>query len=404
MCGRDDGMQIGIVGKPNVGKSTFFAAATMAAVEIAPYPFTTIKANRGIGYVRRECPEKHFGVSCNPHNAQCVGGTRFIPVEMLDVAGLVPDAWQGKGLGNAFLDELRQADALIHVIDASGSTDPDGNPVPPGTRDPLEDVRFLEREISMWIKSILDKNFQKTAKRIHLEGLKVEAVLQERLSGLGVTVPDVTAAMRSTDISHDPTEWDDAELYSLSDAIRRISKPMLIAANKADIAPEENIRKLAALKDYRVVMCSAEYELALRKAAKAGLIAYQPGDRAFKVVDGQSINARQKQALDRIASFLAANDTGVERAVESAAFDLLGLVSVYPVEDENRLTNHDGQILPDAFLVKKGSGPRDLAYRIHTDIGDNYITAINAKTKKPIGHDYELADGDVIKIVARRGG
>ncbi len=395
-------MQIGIVGKPNVGKSTFFSAATMATVEIAPYPFTTIKANRGIGYVRRDCPEKHFGVKCNPHNASCSNGTRFIPVELLDVAGLVPDAWQGKGLGNAFLDELRQADALIHVVDASGGTDADGNQLPVGTRDPLDDVRFLEREVSMWIKSILDKNFQKTAKRIHLENLKVEAVIQERLSGLGVTVPDVTAAMRSTGVGADPTSWGDEELYSLSDAIRRISKPTLIAANKVDVAPKENIDKLLSLEDYIVVPCAAEFELALRKADKAALIKYVPGSNDFTGAGEQALNERQSRALERIRAFLQHSATGVQNALESAAFKLLDLVSVFPVEDENKLTNHQGEVLPDAFLVRRGSGPQELAYKIHTDIGRNYITAINAKTKKPVGHDYKLSDGDVIKIVAKR--
>ncbi len=394
-------MQIGIVGKPNVGKSTFFSAATQSNVEMAPYPFTTIKANRGIGYVRGRCPEADFGVKCNPNNASCVDGTRFIPVELLDVAGLVPDAWKGKGLGNAFLDELRQADALIHVVDASGGTDADGNQVPVGTRDPVEDVHFLERELTMWIKSILDKNFQKTAKKIHLEGLKVEAMLQERLSGLGVTQGDISAAMRATNPGADPSLWSDADMLRLSDAIRKISKPMIIVANKADIAPDENIRRLREASGYEIAPCAAEYELALRRAAKAGAIAYRPGDSAFRILSS-SLNEKQQNALGRISSFLSHSDTGVQRALEVAAFKLLSLVSVYPVEDENALTNHDGMVLPDAFLLRKGSGPQDLAYKIHTDIGRNYITAVNARTKKPVGHDYEIKDGDVIKIVAKR--
>lgn len=394
-------MQIGIVGKPNVGKSTFFSAATLANAEIAPYPFTTIKPNRGIGYVRTECPERYFGVKCNPNNAQCINGTRFVPVELLDVAGLVPDAWRGKGLGNTFLDDLRQADALIHVVDASGSTDQDGNPVPVGTRDPVLDVEFLEREIAMWIKSILDRNFQKTAKKIHLEGLKVENVLQERLSGLGVELADVAAAMRMSGVSGDPVDWTDANLLSLSEAIRVISKPMLIAANKADIAPEENVRRLLSMPGRIVIPCAAEYELALRRAAKASLIEYVPGSNHFEIMDGR-LNERQRQALLKISEFLKKQSTGVQDALEQTAFKLLQLVAVFPVEDENRLTDHDGRVLPDAVLIKKGSNPQSLAYKIHTEIGRNYVTAINARTKKPVGHDYELQESDVIKIVVRK--
>ena len=110
-------MLIGLVGKPSVGKSTFFKAATLAEVEIASYPFTTIKPNHGVGYVKIDCIDKEFNVQCNPNHGFCIDHKRFVPVELMDVAGLVPGASEGKGLGNQFLDDLRQADVFLHIVE-----------------------------------------------------------------------------------------------------------------------------------------------------------------------------------------------------------------------------------------------------------------------------------------------
>src|SRR3989338_7459591 len=109
-------MLVGVVGKANVGKSTFFKAATLADVEIANYPFATIKPNHGVGFVKIDCIDKEFNIQCNPREGYCVSGYRFVPVNMIDVAGLVPGAHEGKGMGNQFLDDLNQADVLIHVV------------------------------------------------------------------------------------------------------------------------------------------------------------------------------------------------------------------------------------------------------------------------------------------------
>ena len=98
-------MLIGIVGKTNCGKSTFFKAATLANVEIANRPFVTLKPNQGIGFVKVECPEKQAGKKCSPNHGFCVNGERFIPIKLIDVAGLVPEAHLGKGRGNEFLDD-----------------------------------------------------------------------------------------------------------------------------------------------------------------------------------------------------------------------------------------------------------------------------------------------------------
>ena len=137
-------MLIGIVGKPSCGKSTFFNAQTLANVEIANYPFTTIKPNHGTGYVRVDCVDREFNTKCNPRFGYCIESNRFVPVELLDVAGLVPGAHEGKGMGNQFLDDLNQADVLIHIIDVAGSTNEKGESVPALSYNPANDIKFLE--------------------------------------------------------------------------------------------------------------------------------------------------------------------------------------------------------------------------------------------------------------------
>ncbi len=395
-------MQIGIVGKPNVGKSTFFGAATMAPVEIANYPFTTIEPNKGVAYVRAPCPCRELGVACTPHNSLCVNGTRMIPVELLDVAGLVPDAWQGKGLGNQFLDDLRQADALINVVDVSGSTDIEGLPVDPGTHDPAEDILFLRKEIECWMREIIKNGFSKIARQAKMQGSKPEAILHERLAGLNVTELQIKEALREVPLPADPTQWDDDLLLALCSEIRRRSKPMIAAMNKADIAPEGNIERVREVNEMCVVTM-AETELALKKAATAGLISYTPGDPTFSVAEGKQLNDAQRKALDYMkANMERYGGTGVQKCLEDAAYKMLDLIAVYPVEDETKFTDHFGRVLPDAFLVPRGSTAKDLAYKIHTDLGDKFIRAVNARSKRTVGADYELQDGDIIRIVANK--
>ena len=396
---------LGVIGKPNTGKSTFFSAATLALAEIANYPFTTIKPNRGVGYVRTPCVHEEFKVKDNPKNSLCVDGVRLIPVEMIDVAGLVPGAWEGRGLGNQFLDEIRRADALIHVVDASGGTDCEGRLCKPGEHDPLEDVGFLEREITMWMAAILKKDWPKLARTAEAESRDLYALLEERLSGLGIKRSHISEATRKTGLSADkPASWSDDDFLRFVDAVRRVSKPMLIVANKVDLhTAEANIDRLKKL-DYVVIPCCAEAELALRRAAEKQLIDYKPGDCGFRIVQPEKLSQSQVKALETIKEKILVKNgsTGVQEALNMAYFKLLNMVTVYPVEDVEHLADHDGRVLPDAYLVPYGTTARQFAYLIHSELGESFIYAIDAHDKRRIGEDAVLKDRDVVSVVSAK--
>lgn len=397
-------MLIGIVGKPSCGKSTFFKAATLAEVDIANYPFTTIKPNHAVGYVKIPCAETFFKVKCNPRVGYCTNGTRFVPVDLLDVAGLIPGAHKGEGLGLSFMNDLNQADMLVHVIDISGSINEKGEPVDPLSYDPLNDVEFLENELDFWYLDILKKGWEKLARQIQQEKSDPAKVLAKQLSGLG---PDEN--MLKEEITrlklqpNDTTHWTDDQLLSLARNLRKRTKPMIIAANKADIpGAENNVKRLQEkFPHYTVIPCSAEGELALREAAKHGLINYMPGEKDFTIINETALNEKQKKALSFIKTGILEkyNTTGVQDVLNACVFDTLKMIAIFP-GGINKLTDQYGNVLPDCFLIKDGSSAVDFAYKIHTDLGNKFIRAIDVKRKLTVGRDHKLKNYDVVEIVA----
>jgi ribosome-binding ATPase YchF (GTP1/OBG family) len=392
-------MQIGLLGKTNVGKSTFFSAATEAPVTIGNFPFTTIEPNVGVAYVLTDCACKHFGIK---HEIPlCKNGIRFVPIKLIDVAGLVPGAHEGKGLGNQFLDDSRQAEALIHVVDIAGSTDIHGQPVPIGTHDPLEDVKFVEEEFELWFKQILEREWPKLTKEIEQKKSKLVDGIAKRFSGLSIKDYQVQEVLQNLQLlTKKPTEWKDSDLTSFVKELRKKTKPILIAANKADLCKDLTVVEKIK-NNSKVILCSAETELLLRKASKAGLVDYIPGDAGFTLKENVEISSQQQKALDLVNSvFSKINSTGIQNVLNSIVFDVLKLIVVYPVEDDSKLCNKDGEILPDAKLLSPNSNAKNLAETIHADLAKGFLHAIDVKTKQRIGADHHLKNGDVIKIVS----
>jgi hypothetical protein len=375
-------MEIGLVGKTNVGKSSFFKAATMIDVEISDRTFVTIKPNVGIGYVISDCPCKELNLKCSPKNSQCVKQKRLIPVKLWDVAGLVPGAHTGRGLGNQFLNDLIRADILIHVVDISGRTDEEGKPTE--FRDPSLDVKFLESELEYWFEGIIKKNFEK---------IKSENKM-EVLTGLGIRREIVEEAVTKAGF----------EPLKLARELRILSKPILVAANKIDIEnSERNLGKmLEEFPNLSIIPCSAEAEIILRTASKNEIIEYIPGSSNFKIL--KEISEQQKKVLDYIENNILKKfgSTGVQECLNKAVFNFLKYIAVYPVENENKFSDKKGNVLPDVYLMPPGSTALDLAHKIHTDIGKHFIGAIDARTKKRVSADHKLQHNDILSILTSK--
>ena len=395
-------MLTGIVGKPSCGKSTFFKAQTLANVEIANYPFTTIKPNHGTGYVRIECVDKDFSTKCNPRFGYCIDGRRFVPVELIDVAGLVPGAHEGKGMGNQFLDDLNQADVLVHIIDVSGSTNEKGESVSALSYDPANDIRFLEHELDMWYLRLIEKGWERFARTVNQEKPELNKAIAKQLSSLRVTEKLMEKVIQKFNLGPDIMKWDRNMLIKIAAELRKATKPMVIACNKADVKGAlENFERLKAEFPHQLLVpCSAEAELALREAAKHELIRYLPGDNDFEILKQDELSEKQKNALSFIKTEILQKygSTGVQKVLDIAVFELLKYIAVFP-GGVSKLEDQHGNRLPDCFLMPPQTTALDFAFKLHTDIGNHFIKAIDVKTRKPVGKDYMLKNRDVIEIV-----
>jgi ribosome-binding ATPase YchF (GTP1/OBG family) len=344
---------------------------------------------------------KEFNVTDNPRNSICRDGWRFIPIELIDLPGLIKGAWQGKGLGNQFLAVAAQSDALLHIVDASGSIDAAGRITEPGTGDPLADIADIEEELVMWYLKLIEGNRDKISRAKD----RLTAAIANVMAGVGVKEHHVQRALIDSNL-----QGKDFDNYTMEDSkrlawsLRDISKPTLIVANKIDIpTAAENFKRIREeYKDMLVVPASAEAELTLRRAESKGLIRYIPGDERFEVLKHDGLNERQKWALNFIRRDVLGEymRTGVQHAINVAVFKLLKMNTVYPVADASRLSDKDGNVLPDVYLLPAGSTVEDLARQIHTDLAKGLLYAIDVRDGLRLPADYELKDRDVISIVS----
>ena len=397
-------IRIGLIGKTNAGKTTFFNAATLLNAPVSTYPFTTKKPATGQAYARTACVCREFGVTDNPKNSTCINGARFIPIQLIDLPGLIKGSWKGKGLGTRFLSVASQADALIHIADSSGSLDAEGKLTKPGMGNPVSDVYDIEEELVRWFSKLIEKTLTKF-KEHPKKGTPFEQSLSHDLSGLKITHEHTTRALELNGLAdREPARWKREDIWNFAKTIRQISKPTLIVANKMDLSPaERNYEKLTdEFGQAFVIPASSDAELALRRAEQAGYIEYVPGEEAFRVKDKDKLTMEQREALTYVEKRVFSKwiQTGVQFALNTCVFKLLSMNTVYPVEDVEKLSDKKSNVLPDVFLIPPNASVVNLAAEIHSELAKTLIYAVDARSKIRLPIDYRLKDRDVVKIVA----
>jgi ribosome-binding ATPase len=399
-------IKVGLIGKTNTGKTTFFNSATLLSAEVSNYPFTTKRPITGNAHAITLCVHREFNLQDNPRNSRCVDGWRFIPVELVDLPGLIKGAWEGKGLGNQFLTIAAQSDALLHIVDASGSIDASGKIAEPGTGDPVADVADIEEELVMWYLKLLEANRDKISRAISL-GMNTIGAITEVFRGIGVREDHVKLALAQNNLTE--TAFDNFGTQESKDfcwSLRDISKPTLIVANKVDLpTATENFKRLREeYRDVIIVPASADAELTLRRAESRRIIRYIPGDERFEINDQTKLNDKQKWALNFIRKDILGEymRTGVQFAINVAVFKLLRMNAVYPIADIQRFSDKHGNVLPDIYLMRSGSTVEDLAKEIHSELAKGLLYALDGRDGLRLPVNYQLKDRDVLSIVSAR--
>jgi len=397
-------IKIGIVGKTNAGKTTFFNAATLLDAEVSTYPFTTKKPNIGQAYVKTMCVCRELGMKDNPKNSSCINGFRFVPIQLIDLPGLIKGSWMGKGLGTQFLTVASQADALIHIADASGSVDSDGKLTKPGMGNPVADIYDIEEELVRWFAKSIEKTIKKIKKHPK-KSTSGRELLERDLAGLKITPEHITRSLEKSTLSaSDQGKWTRDDIWDFAKNVREISKPTVIVANKMDLYPaEKNYEKL--VEEFGrafVTPAASDAELALRRAEQKGYVEYVPGEEHFRVKNREKLTVEQREALVYVEKrvFSKLIRTGVQFALNTCVFKLLSMNTVYPVEDDEKLSDKNGNVLPDVFLLPYNALVKDLAEQIHSQLAKTMIYAVDARTKIRLPVDYRLKDRDVIRIIA----
>ncbi|KAF3046906.1 hypothetical protein E8E12_006702 [Didymella heteroderae] len=416
---------IGLVGKPSSGKSTTLNSLTDATSKVGNFPFTTIDPQRAIGYLQIECPCARLGLSdrCKPNYGACVEGRRSVPIELLDVAGLVPGAHMGKGLGNRFLDDLRHADALVHVVDVSGTTDAEGK----ATRgyDPSQDIVWLRSEIVRWIQGNLMEKWGSIKRRhVAVKATPIET-LQNQFSGYGSTAAVVARCLDRLGLLSGTTKvplehWDDETIERVVNAFTDEKFPTVIALNKIDHPDaDKNIAKIAKTADPKsIVLCSAISEVFLRKLAKQGFVKYVEGSEFVDTREDliemgdptggglKELDEKLKQRIENLKDMVLYRfgSTGVVQVLSRAA-ELLGLVPVFPVRNIQSFTSGSAAstaVFRDCVLVKKGSTVGDVYRKV---MGDAPLAYVETEGARRVGEDDVVSVGknDILSFKVGRG-